>query len=100
LRDLAPLRTVVVSRAIADCELVDPAVVHFPFPADGTAAEKVESTVAEPSKPPSSPKKLCPRPVAAESASAITAAAARPRREGDSREFKFKFKLKRKVEET
>jgi len=35
---------------------------------------------------------VCPHPVAAEKASAITAAAARPRREGDSREFKFKLK--------
>ena len=58
LRELAPLRTVDVSRAIADWVALEPAVVHFPFTEVGAVALNDELTVAVPSSPPSKPRKL------------------------------------------
>jgi hypothetical protein len=58
--DLPPLRTVDVSWAIVVVALF---LVHLLATALEATAEL--SIVAEPSKPPSSPKKLCPQPVVA-----------------------------------
>jgi hypothetical protein len=80
LRDLAPLRTVPVSKAIAAWVALVPAVVHFPFAEVGAVALNVESTVAVPSSPPSKPRKLCPHPCEAKAKKARTIAAKPPKR--------------------